>query len=219
MRIGRYPVTDVGIWAFEAIEDQTSPVIETDHAFYVFRLDSLESEGIAPLNEIRDRVTAEAKAAKKWVKAEELARLVDADLKGGMALVNAAIKYGLVPTALKSFTRGQPSPALGGAPEALGVAFGLAVDQVSGPIKTEQAIFFIQPTGRHRADSTAFAAGLDDFRNQILQQARQIRVQLMVAAIRDNAKVVDNRKALARAQRAQPALPFGQSPLPNTLGF
>ena len=217
MQIGRYPVSDVGIWAFEAIEDETSPVIETDHAFYVFRLDSLESAGVAPLNDIRDRVTAEAKATKKWVKAEELARQIDADLKGGMALVNAAIKYGLLPTALKSFTRGQPSPALGTAPEAVGVAFGLAVDQVSGPIKTDQAIFFIQPTGRHPADSTAFAAGLDDFRNQILQQARQIRVQLLVAAIRDNAKVVDNRKELARAQRAQPA--FGQSQGPSPLGF
>ncbi|MFQ5702527.1 MAG: peptidylprolyl isomerase [Gemmatimonadales bacterium] len=220
MRIGRYAVPDVGIWAFEAIENETSRVIESDHAFYVFRLDSLEAEGTSPLNEVRDRVVAAVKTAKKWEQAEELARAVDAEIKSGVPFGKAALRHGLTPGALNFFTRGQPSPALASSPEAVGAAFGVPVDQVSGPIKTKGAIFFIRPTAFHGADSTAFAKGLDEFRTQVLQQARQRRVELLMAAIRDQADVVDNRKALARAQRAQPALPFGQSnPLPNSRGF
>jgi peptidyl-prolyl cis-trans isomerase D len=38
--LGRYTIPDVGIWAFETRPGETSPVIETTGAYYVFRLDS-----------------------------------------------------------------------------------------------------------------------------------------------------------------------------------
>ena len=48
-----------------------------------------------------------------------------------------------------------------------------------------------------KADSAAFVKELDEFRARMLQQARQDRVQSFVAALRDSAKVVDDRAQAA----------------------
>jgi hypothetical protein len=42
-------VPDVSVWAFQAEEGEESPVIEGEKAFLVFRLDSVQAEGVPPL--------------------------------------------------------------------------------------------------------------------------------------------------------------------------
>ena len=213
LRLGAYLIPDVGIWAFETFEGESSPVIETNHAFYVFRLDRLEPEGVPPLDEIREAVTRDVLTEKKWEKAEDLAQQIDADLRAGMLFTNAAVRRGLRPLTLAPFTRIAPNPALSNAPEVVGAVFGLEVGESSGPIKTEQAIFFVEPTAKHPADSSKFAEEIDQLRNQILQRARQMRVQLVLSAIRADASFVDLRRELAQAQRDLARSPFAQSPL------
>ncbi|MGE5744871.1 MAG: SurA N-terminal domain-containing protein, partial [Gemmatimonadota bacterium] len=46
MLLGRYVIPDVSIWAFERKPGETSPVIEGEAAYYVFRLDSLIPAGV-----------------------------------------------------------------------------------------------------------------------------------------------------------------------------
>ena len=41
------------MWAFKARSGETSPVIETDQSYFVFRLDSLRPEGIPPYEKIK----------------------------------------------------------------------------------------------------------------------------------------------------------------------
>jgi len=53
VQIGRLVVPDAGVWAFEAKPRATSSVIETPYAYYIFRLDSLQPEGVPPLTAIR----------------------------------------------------------------------------------------------------------------------------------------------------------------------
>ncbi len=213
LRLGAYLIPDVGIWAFETFEGESSPVIETNHAFYVFRLDRLEPEGVPPLDEIREAVTRDVLTEKKWEKAEDLAQQIDADLRAGILFINAAVRRGLRPLTLAPFTRIAPNPALNNAPEVVGAVFGLEVGESSGPIKTERAIFFVEPTAKQPADSSQFAEEIDQFRDQILRRARQIRVQLMLSAIRADASFVDLRRELAQAQRDLARSPFAQSPL------
>lgn len=212
LRIGAYVIPDVGIWAFQTFEGETSHVIEADHAYYVFRLDRLEEEGTPPLEEIIDEVTFRATNARKWELAETLATQVHQDLESGMSFENAAVTHGLRSQALDAFTRLVPGPVIAGAPEAIGAAFGLPIGQTSGPIKTDQAIFFVQPTARVPADSAAFLEELDGLRESILQDARQLRIQLVLTSIRASADVTDRREDLARAQRAQ-ARALGGGPL------
>ena len=66
---------------------------------------------------------------------------------------------------------------------------------------------------RQLADSTAFVEDLDTFRNDVLNSARQARVQYVLQSLRASATVEDLRKELALAQREQqdqiPQTPFG----------
>ena len=213
LRLGNFIVPDVGIWAFEAFEGETSSVIETEQAYYVFRIDSLEEERTLTLEEVRDQATFGARDAKKWEMAEDLAAQVDDDLRGGMPFEDAAVSHGLRSLTLEPFTRLAPDPALAGEPEVVGVAFGLEVGQTSGPIQTERAIFFLEPTAKTQADSAAFVEEIDQLRDYILRDAQQLRIQLVLASLRESADFVDGREALRQAQRAQFQMPGATNPL------
>jgi peptidyl-prolyl cis-trans isomerase D len=213
LRIDGSIIPDVGVWAFEAFEGEISHVIETTDYYYVFRLDQLDEEGVPPLDAVRADVTRDVSRLKKWDEAEKLAAQVDGDLRSGMPFEEAANTHGLRMVSLPPFTRLVPNPALMDAPTVVGAAFGLDLGETSGPLSSEQAIYFIRPTQKQLADSTAFAEGLDALRNQVLTGARQARVQFILQSLRANATVDDLRKELALQQRAQqdqmPQTPFG----------
>ena len=202
--IGEDLVPDVAVWAFEALEGETSHVIETNSAFYVFRIDRIVPEGIAPLEEVRQRVSFDATLAAKWEKLEELAEVIRRDLESGMAFDDVAGKHGVRSVELPPFTRLRPNPALMNSPEVVGTAFGLGIGQWGGPIRTEQAMFFTQPTFQQLADSSAFAGQIDAFRERALNSLRQLRIQMALASIRQSADVVDLRLEVAQALRADP---------------
>jgi hypothetical protein len=56
-----------------------------------------------------------------------------------------------------------------------------------------------------KADSAQFVKDIDQFRPQMLQLARQDRVRNYLAALRDGAKIVDNRKKVLQATQGQQA--------------
>src|SRR5207247_8412648 len=65
LTLGTSTVPDVSVWAFEARPGETSPVIDAPPASYVFRLDSLEAAGVAPLASLPARGLAGARHASK----------------------------------------------------------------------------------------------------------------------------------------------------------
>ncbi len=211
-RIGERFVPDAAIWVFEAEAGEISQVIETDFAYYVFRLDSLIPEGVPPLARVQAQVRQAAKLAKQWERTRAVAREIAADLAAGTPLTTAASQRQLTPRTLGPFTRTAPAPPLRDAPAAVGLAFGLPVGTPGGPVESERAIFFIEPTARELADTNAFLAEIDQLREEVLRQERQGRVQLIYASLRDKADVVDRRRELERAQQAIPDSPFPQNP-------
>jgi peptidyl-prolyl cis-trans isomerase D len=212
MVIGSDFVPDVGVWAFESPPGQTSNVIETRNAYYVFRLDSIIPAGTAPLEDVVEQVRRDAATQQKWERTRELAQAIAAAVDAGTSLEEAAEQHRAQARPIGPFTRANPGPALVEAPEAVGAAFGLQLGQVGGPFESEFAIFLVEPTRFRWADSTAFTAQLGDLRNQALQQARQARLQLVLASVRQSADVVDSRRELQLAQQEQQQLPQ-QSPL------
>jgi peptidyl-prolyl cis-trans isomerase D len=213
MRLEGEIIPDVGIWAFEAFVGETSHVIETPDAYYVFRLDQMDEAGAPDLEDVRAAVLFDLTAEKKWEKAEELAALMDQQIRDGASLEEAAADNGLRVTSLPAFTRLVPNPALMDAPAVVGAAFGLEINQVSGPLQGNQAMFFVRPTARTLADSAAFEDSRESLRNEVLFGARQSRVQFVLQELRADATVVDLRKEIAQQQRAQqdqlPQTPFG----------
>ncbi|HEY7686470.1 MAG TPA: SurA N-terminal domain-containing protein [Gemmatimonadales bacterium] len=199
MVLGQYVIPDVGVWAFERRLGETSPVIDGEAAYYVFRLDSLDPGGVPPLSEVRDRVQYQARIAKKATLWRERAAQIAVAIKGS-PLLDAARARGLPAERVGPFTRLRPPPILQLEPKAIGVAFGLRVGERSGVVVGEHRAFLVESVGRKLADSTAWLAQRDAQRESLLQAARQSRVEAYLDGLRKRANVVDRRKEIFRPQ-------------------
>ncbi|OGU02877.1 MAG: hypothetical protein A2W29_05870 [Gemmatimonadetes bacterium RBG_16_66_8] len=197
-----YVAPDAGLWAFEAVVGETSPVIEAERASFVFRLDSLTPGGIPRLEQVRETVRRRVISEKKKEALRQAAGRSAADVaSGGLTLERLAEHYRASVVTVGPFTRANPAPAVFNEPAAVGAAFGLEPGQIGGPLVGEQAVYFVQPTVRKGADSTAFAAQIQTQRGQVLQIMRQSIVRLVLSSLRAAADVVDRRQDLERAQR------------------
>lgn len=209
-------VPDAGIWAFEARPGETSPVIEADHAFYVFRLDSVIRGGVPSLAEIREQVRGTVVETKKREALRQLADGLAKDLAAGEPLDRVAERVGAPLRLVGPFTRANPAPELLDEPAVVGAGFGLEAGEIGGPISGRQGRYFVRTVAKHLADSAAFVAQLPTQRAQALQVARQARVRLVLNSLRESARVVDRRRDLERAQREAEER---AAKLPQPVGF
>ena len=200
--LGIYRVPDVGVWAFQTKVGELSPVIETSGAYYVFRLDSLTPAGVPPLASIVTMVRARVMEQKKREAAEAIALDAQRRLDGGQTLEQVSQAMHLPLQTLGPFAITSAVPILGTATLPVGEAFRLRVGERSGLLEGRSGYFFIEPTRRVRADSSAWLKQRDSERVTIIQAARQIRVQSFLQSLRRSAKVVDNRATILKPQAA-----------------
>jgi len=198
LRLGRYVIPDVSVWAFEARAGETSPVIEAAAAYYVFRLDSLFPAGLPPLAQVRDRVLAAARYDKKKDVARKRADQAYSEVAQAADLPAAGRAKGLPVEALGPFTRLNPPGELARDPLVIGAAFGLRPGEKSGVLAGQTGFFILQGIARKPADSTAWLAQRDQQREAMLRNAGQARVQQYLSALRAQGKVVDRRKEIFR---------------------
>jgi peptidyl-prolyl cis-trans isomerase D len=146
-----------------------------------------------------------------------LAQQLTRDVQGGSRLQQLAERVKLPVQTVGPFTRVNPPVQLLSALPVIGASFGLAIGETSGPIEAKDGVYFVEPISKRPADSTAFVKQVVVQRAQVVQAARQDRVRQVVAALRDQAKVVDRRQELEELSRkleeSQPAggqLPTGR---------
>ena len=191
VQLGTLVVPDAGVWASTAKPGATSPVIESSIAFYVFRLDSAQAAGVPPLGQIRQGVAAQARAEKKAEQGRKVAREYQKRLEAGGDMAAVADSMKLPYKEFGPFSRINPPLT---DPVVVGTAFGLDVGQRSGLLDTKDGIYFMKVLEHTKADSAAFAKDLDTYRAQMVRVAQQDRVRSYLEALRQNAKVVDDRK-------------------------
>ena len=204
VQLGTFVVPDAGVWASTAKVGATSPVIETPIAFYIFRLDSAQAAGVPPLGQIRQTVAFQARSDKKVEAARKLAREYEKQIDAGADLGAVAASMKLPYKEFGPFSRINP-PLTDGV--VVGTAFGLDVGQHSGMLDTNEGIYFIKVLERTKADSAAFAKEIDTYRPQMIRLAQQDRVRSYLEALRQSAKVVDDRKKVLQQQQAAPVPP------------
>jgi peptidyl-prolyl cis-trans isomerase D len=201
VQLGPLAIPDAGVWAFQAKRGATSPVIETSFAFYVFRLDSLEDAGVPPLSQVRVAVAHEVREGKKWEEARSLAKDYMTRLEGGASMAQAAAALKLPHREFGPFSRINP-PLTN--PIVVGAAFGLEAGKRSGILDTKDGIYVLEVLQHTKADSAAFAKGLDEYRARAINLARQERVRNYITALRSAAKIVDNRAKVLQTGGPQP---------------
>jgi peptidyl-prolyl cis-trans isomerase D len=191
VQVGNLVVPDAGVWASTAKQGQTSPVIETSLAYYVFRADSLQPAGVPPIGRIRDVVAYQARTEKKQERGREIAREFMKRVQAGGSLQAVADSMKLPYKEFGPFPRVNPPVD---DPVVVGTSFGLDVGKMSGLLDTKQGIYVLKVLEHTKADSAAFLKELDSYRPRMINLARQDRVRSYLDALRQAAKVVDDRK-------------------------
>lgn len=206
VQAGNLVVPDAGVWAFQSRAGDVSQVIETDYAYFLFRLDSIAPAGTPPLEDIRGSVEQAIRDEKKLVKARDVAQAFIARVKGGETMAAAAAAMHLPNRELGPFPRVNPPLQ---DPELVGTAFALPDGGLSGVIETDNGLYVLRTMKHTVADSAEFARKLDEDRRMAIRVARQNRVRNYLDALRAQAKIEDHRAELmerARTQAAQPQI-------------
>ena len=199
VQVGNLVVPDAGAWAFGGSKPgATSPVIETSLAFYIFRIDSIQPEGVPPLAQIRPAVEYALRNDKKKQLAKPKAEEYLKRLEKGESMAEAAKAMNLPHREFGPFTRVNPPLT---DPIVVGTAFGLDKGQRSGLLDTPDGLYVMESLERTRADSAKFVKELDEYRTKMIDLARQARVRGYMAALRESARIVDNRAKLRQQQQ------------------
>jgi len=200
VQVGQFVIPDAAVWAFGAKPGATSPVIETDFAYYLFRLDSLHSAGVPTLAEIRPAVEHTAREDKKWDVARKIAKDFLKRVEEGSTMEQAAAAMKLAHREFGPFSRINPPLT---SPMVVGTAFGLDAGQRSGVLDTKDGLYVLQTITHSKADSAKFVKELDQYRAKAVSAARQERVRSYLSALQSAAKVVDNRDKVLQSTPAQ----------------
>lgn len=195
VQFGRQLVPDAGVWAFQASVGETSDVIETADAFYLFRLDSLRDDREPTLAQVREAVLADVRNEKKFAVARGIAEDYLRRVREGSPPATAAAAVGAAHTEVGPFPRITPPLDI---PQVVGAAFSVPAGERSGILQSEDGIYVIEVLERTPADSAAFVQGLDEFRAQAVTQVRESRVRNYLAALREQADVADRRDEYLR---------------------
>ena len=205
VQVGNLVVPDAGAWAFAGSKPgATSPVIETSLAFYVFRIDSLQPAGVPPLPQIRHAVEFQVRNDKKKQLAKPKAEEYLKRLASGESMAEAAKTMNLAHREFGPFTRVNPPLT---DPMVVGTAFGLERGQRSGLLDTPDGMYVMESLERIPADSAKFVKELDEYRTRMIDLARQARVRGYMAALRESARIVDNRAKLRQQQQEAAQVP------------
>jgi parvulin-like peptidyl-prolyl isomerase len=199
VQLGNLVVPDAGAWAFQGSKPgATSPVIEASVAYYIFRLDSLQPAGVPPLAQIRPAVEHSLRVAKKKQLAQPKAEEYLKRVESGESMEEAAKAMKLAHREFGPFSRVNPPLT---DPRVVGTAFGLDKGQLSGVLDTPDGLYVMKVLEHTRADSAQFAKELDEYRSKMINLARQDRIRGYMGALRESAKIVDNRAKLQQQQQ------------------
>ena len=207
------PADDAAVWVFGDAEiGEASEVYETPTAFYMVELVSRTESGITPLKEATPEITELVKQEKKLERAKEFGRTVVEKITKGATLDQAAQQSNLKVAAVGPFTRLEFVPGLGRANPAIGTAFGLKPGQTSGLVESDGVLYIIQTVEKTEADRAEFDAQKEAARGRMTQALAEQRWNEFLAALKQDAKIVDNRENLRKQQQEAAANPAAQAP-------
>ena len=199
VQLGNFVVPDAGAWAFEGHEEgATSPVIETEIAYYVFRLDSIQPAGVPPLAQVKPAVHHALADQRRHALAKPIAENFLKRVRSGEDDAKVAKELNLAHREFGPFTRVNPPLT---DPTVVGTAFGLDVGQRSGLLETPEGMYVMKVVKHTAADSAAFVKSMEEYRTKMINLARQDRIRGYMGALREGAKVVDNRARLQQQQQ------------------
>jgi peptidyl-prolyl cis-trans isomerase D len=199
---GLVQAQDGELWVFEdGKPGDVSRVFETPEAFYVLELVEKQDERVLTQEEAGETIRAALRAEKKLARGREIARDAVERIRRGQTMETVAQSLGGEVLTKGPFTRGEFVDGLGRFNAAIGTAFGLKPGQTSDAVEADRKFFIIQVTSRTDADRAAWEQQKQQQRSRIAQALSQQRWEMYLQALRQSAKVEDNRAKVLRPQQ------------------
>ena len=204
---------DAALWVFRDAEiGEVSDVFETPKVFYMVEIVSRTEAGVTPQKEAAPLITQVLRTQKKLERAKEFGRTVVEKIRGGATLEQTAQQTNLRVAEAGPFSRLEFVPGLGRANAAVGTAFGQKPGQTSGLVEAEGMLFIVQTVEKKDADRAAFAAEKETARGRMTQALAEQRWNQFLAALKEDAKIIDNREALRQQQQQATQNPATAAP-------
>ena len=180
---------DIVRWAFndDTKVGSVSEVFQNDNQYIVALETGKTEKGSVKVDDYRDELTAKVRAE---LKADIIAKKL-AGLSGTLEQMAQKYGAGALVEAAQGITMAQGTFTSAGAdPAALGKAFGLKAGQKSKPFKGEAGIFIMETVKTTPAPAIA---DLTAYKNSAKMMAAQRASYYINEAIKENAKISDNR--------------------------
>ena len=184
-------------WFFEEEPGAVSQVIEDDLGLWVAHLVAKRPEGVAPLDELKDRLEPLVRARKKSARAAAQLEAVRREVGAGATLAQAAQNAGVEFHAPEAFARTESVEGLGRANAVIGAAFRLEKGRLSEVIEvaegSNRGAYLLKLLEKTPVDEEQFAAQREQVVAQLQAQREQEAVQNWFAHLYDTAEIEDNR--------------------------
>jgi peptidyl-prolyl cis-trans isomerase D len=180
-------------WAFNAAPGKIT-ALESVDSWYVARLVRHRPAGLAPYEEVADRVKGDCAAAQQTEQAKQAAQRVLESARAGSPLEQAAKA---VPAATfgqtDEFARRGFARGLGSDPAVLDRVFNDPVGLVPQVIPTKRGAYVLEILSRGTLDESAIGAQRESIRQAIAQRQRKDLLNRWMEEIRSQAKIEDYR--------------------------
>ncbi len=184
-------------WFFEQEPGAVSQVIEDDSGLWVAQLVAKRPEGIAPLEELKDRLEPLVRARKKAERAAAQLEAVRREVGAGASLAQAAQNVGVEFHSPEAFARSESVEGLGRANAVIGAAFRLEKGRLSEVIEvaegSKRGAYLLKLLEKTPVDEEQFAAQREQVVAQVQAQREQEAVQNWFKHLYETAEIEDNR--------------------------
>jgi peptidyl-prolyl cis-trans isomerase D len=179
---------NIVMWLYnDASQGQVSHVFELDNEYVVVAMSNKIDEGLASLDQVRDRVTFLLKNEKK---ADVIKNKLQ-ELTG--SLDEIASEYGPDANVYSSSSlrfNSNVLPTVGAAPEAIGKTFSLEEGERTDPIGTDNGVVIVELLALTEAP---VVADISVYQNQVLQREAGATSYYLSEAIKEFSNIEDNR--------------------------
>lgn len=178
---------------FDSEVGTVSRVGSVEGSFWVAQLVEAREEGVAPLEEVRDRVERSLQGRKRAEAAAEVLREIRGAVLGGGDLAAGAAANGLELSETEPFARADFVPGVGRSTEFTRAAFALQPGGLSDVVVARNGAYLLRVIEKTPIEEEAFLDGREALMEELLQERRNEALQVWLSQFYAAAEIEDNR--------------------------
>lgn len=192
-----FGVPEAADWAMASKKGEVGPLFVGIDEFVLIQVAGQHPAGTSPKDEVTAQLRQLADVEARVNAAKPKSDQVQAALKQGVPLEQAAASVGISTNRLDGIVRAQPDPQIASTPELVGALFAARPGQVIGPIRGMSGWYFARVEERTPADMALFEQVKSQLSNDLLQNRQRLFLNSYLNELRHKAKVKDLRNEAA----------------------